>query len=55
MSEYTKKLPAEELIAAIATDIPETETNKIREQRDDFIRICQEWLDHNNMEAKRNE
>jgi hypothetical protein len=53
MSEYTKKLPAEELIAAIATDIPETTPSKILEQRDDFIRICKEWLAYNDMRAER--
>lgn len=47
MSEYTKTLKAEDLIAAIATDQVETEPQKVKEQRDDFIRICKEWLDHN--------
>lgn len=47
MSDFTKKLKAEELIAAIATDVVEIEQDKVREQRNDFIRICKEWLDYN--------
>lgn len=55
MSEYTKKLSAHDLIAAIATDIVETDSKKIVEQRDDFIRICKEWLEYNNLKADRQE
>lgn len=47
MSEYTKKLTAEELIIYIANDYVELSTDKIRFQRDDFIKICREWLENN--------
>jgi hypothetical protein len=51
MSEFTNGLSAVDLIAAIATDKVETEPAQIKEQRDDFIRICKEWLQINNLEA----
>lgn len=51
MSEFTNGLPAVDLIAAIATDKVETTPAKIKEQRDDFIRICKEWLEINDLEA----
>jgi hypothetical protein len=47
MSEYTRTLTAQELIRYIANDYVELSSDKIRWQRDDFIKICQEWLDHN--------
>lgn len=49
MSDYTNKLSAEELIAEIAMDPPEESPEKIKEQRDDFIRICKDWLEYNDM------
>ena len=47
VSEYTKNLTAEDLIRYIATDRVELSHDKILWQRNDFIRICQEWLEHN--------
>lgn len=49
MSDYTNKLKAEELIAEIAMDPPEDSPEGIKEQRDDFIRICKDWLEYNDM------
>jgi hypothetical protein len=53
MSDYTNKLKAEELIAEIAMDPPEQSPEGIKEQRDDFIRICKDWLNYNNMVVKK--
>jgi hypothetical protein len=53
MSDYTNKLKAEELIAEIAMDPPEQSPEGIKEQRDDFIRICKDWLNYNNMIVKK--
>ena len=47
MSEYTKNLTAEQLIHYIASDYIELSHDKVLWQRNDFIRICQEWLEHN--------
>lgn len=47
MSDYTKNLTAEDLIRYIATDRVELSHDKVLWQRNDFIRICQEWLEHN--------
>jgi hypothetical protein len=47
MSEYTKNLTAEQLIHYIASDRMELSHDKVLWQRNDFIRICQEWLEHN--------
>ena len=47
MSEYSKRLTAEQLIHYIASDYVELSHDKVRWQRDDFMRICQEWLEHN--------
>jgi hypothetical protein len=47
MSVYTKRLTAEQLIRYIANDYMELSHDKVRWQRDDFMRICREWLDHN--------
>jgi len=54
MSDFTNKLSAPELIAEIAMDPPETDSKKIQEQRNDFIRICKDWLEYNKMEIRRN-
>jgi hypothetical protein len=54
MSDFTNKLSAPELIAEIAMDPPETDPKKIQEQRNDFIRICKDWLEYNKMEIRRN-
>jgi hypothetical protein len=54
MSDFTNKLSAPELIAEIAMDPPETDLKKIQEQRNDFIRICKDWLEYNKMEIRRN-
>ena len=53
MSDFTNKLSAPELIAEIAMDPPERDPKKILEQRDDFIRICKDWLEYNRMEVRR--
>jgi len=47
MSEYTKNLTAEELIRYIANDYVELSHDKVYWQRNDFMKICQEWLEHN--------
>jgi len=47
MSEYTKNLTAEQLIRYIADDYVELSHDKVLWQRNDFMRICQEWLEHN--------
>lgn len=47
MGEYTKNLTAEQLIRYIANDYMELSHDKVRWQRNDFMRICREWLDHN--------
>lgn len=47
MSEYTKNLTAEQLINYIASDRIELSHDKVLWQRNDFMRICQEWLEHN--------
>ena len=47
MSEYTKSLTAEDLIRYIANDYVELSHDKVVWQRNDFMRICQEWLEHN--------
>ena len=47
MSEYTRNLTAEQVIAYIANDFVELSHDKVQWQRDDFIKICREWLKHN--------
>ena len=47
MSEYTKELSAEQLIRFIAYDYVELSYDKIVWQRDEYIKICKEWLEHN--------
>ena len=44
MSTYTDNLPAEELIRYIASDYVELSHEKVRWQRDDFMKICRDWL-----------
>ena len=46
MSEYTKNLTAEQIIAYIATDYVELSHDKHK-----LLRICREWLDHNKFEV----
>lgn len=48
MSEYTKNLSAEHLIRFIATDYVELSHDKIVWQRDQYIKICREWLERHN-------
>lgn len=50
MSEYTKRLTAEQLISYIANDYVELSHEKIEWQRNDHIRICKEWLKEHNKE-----
>ena len=45
MSEYTKQLSAKQLIQFIANDSVELSQDKIRAQRDEYIKICREWLE----------
>lgn len=47
MSEYTKSLSAEELIAWIAGDYVELSHDKVLWQRNEYIKTCREWLEHN--------
>lgn len=47
MSEYTRQLTAEQLIEYIARDYVELSQEKIVLQRNDFMKICREWLEHN--------
>jgi len=47
MSAYTKALTAEQLIQYIANDRPELSHDKVRWQRDHYIKICHEWLEEN--------
>jgi len=47
MSEYTKKLSAQELIAYIANDYVELSHDKVLWQRNEYIKVCREWLKHN--------
>jgi hypothetical protein len=48
MSEYTRLLTAEQLIAYIARDYVELSEEKVLWQRNEFIRLCREWLEYNN-------
>ena len=45
MSEYTKQLSAKQLIQFIANDSVELSQDKVRGQRDEYIKICREWLE----------
>ena len=45
---YTNKLTAEELIRYIANDYVELSHEKVRIQRDEYIKICRNWISHNN-------
>jgi hypothetical protein len=47
MSEYTKNLTAEQLIRFIATDYVELSYKKVLWQRNEYIKICREWLEQN--------
>lgn len=47
MSEYTKNLTAEQIIAYIANDYIELSHDKVMWQRNDHMKICREWLNHN--------
>lgn len=51
MIEYIKNLSAKGIIEYIATDYVELSHDKVRWQRDDYVRICREWLHHNKFEA----
>ena len=51
MSKHTKALTAEQLIKYIANDRPELSHDKVRWQRDDYIKICREWLEENTNES----
>jgi hypothetical protein len=47
MTDYTRNLTAEQLIRHIATDYFELSYDKIVWQRNEFIKICKEWLEEN--------
>lgn len=47
MSDYTKQLTAEQLIAYIANDYVELSQDKVLWQRNDHMKICREWLEQN--------
>ena len=47
MSEYTRILTAEQLIAYIARDYVEQSHEKVLWQRNDHMNICREWLEYN--------
>lgn len=47
MSEYTRNLTAEQLIRFIATDYVELSHEKVLWQRNEYIKICREWLSNN--------
>lgn len=47
MSHYTRQLTAEQLIAYIANDYVELSHDKVLWQRNDHMKICQEWLKYN--------
>lgn len=51
MSEYTKSLTAEQVIAYIAYDYVELSHDKVLWQRNDYIKICREWLEAHNTET----
>lgn len=51
MSEYTKGLTAEQVIAYIAYDYVELSHDKVLWQRNDYIKICREWLEANKTET----
>ena len=45
---YTNGLTAEELIYLIANDYYEMSHDKIKIQRDYFMKMCGDWLNHQN-------
>lgn len=47
MSEYTRNLTAEQLISFIANDYVELSYEKVLWQRNEYIKICREWLEQN--------
>jgi hypothetical protein len=51
MSKYTDSLTAEQLIHYIATDYYELSYDKIRSQRDEWMKNCRDWLAKNGTEA----
>ena len=52
MSNYTKALTAEQLIYFIANDRPELSHEKVLWQRNEYIKICREWLELNGQYAE---
>lgn len=47
MSEYTKNLSAEDLTAWITSDYVELSHDKVLIQRNEHMKVCREWLEHN--------
>lgn len=52
MSEYTRNLTAEQLISFIANDYVELSHEKVLWQRNEYIKICREWLAQNKTDNK---
>jgi hypothetical protein len=47
MNDYIEQLTARQVIEMIANEYIELSHDKVRTQRDDHIRWCKEWLQHN--------
>ena len=52
MSEYTNNLTAEELIEYIAKDYTELSQDKILWQRNNHMKICQQWLEYRDKKSR---
>jgi hypothetical protein len=50
MNDYIEQLTARQIIEMIANEYIELSHDKVRIQRDDHIRWCKEWLQHNPIE-----
>lgn len=49
---YVDHMTPKELIRYIANDPPELSRDKIKLQRDDFIKICKRWLEVNESKSR---
>lgn len=54
MSNYTKYLTAEQLIEYISNDYVELSHDKILWQRNDYMKICREWIEEKYKQQERN-
>jgi hypothetical protein len=50
--EYTRKLTAKQMIEYIARDYIELSHDKVLWQRDDWRKMCQDWLQNNSEEEE---